>query len=149
MLVIPLDVKISALGGVFASHIGGREVQLWLPRLNPDERLGTDLVQPHFKSIAQTVSLQPWIHESPAWGKRYHQDGSEGAASIRQVALVVPVADHATLSERQALAEGVYNAVDQWCELVLDWLEVVCEQRLRLPSVFGRPGKAIQPWLWT
>ncbi len=47
------------------------------------------------------------------------------------------------------MADAVYEAVDDWCSLVTDWLEVVFGQKLRSPHGLPRSGGAISPWLWS
>lgn len=149
VIEILLDVEASALGSSLTSRIAGQDVQVRLPRRPGVGSSSNELHQPAFEHVSAGVSLDPWVRDSPAWGKWYLRDGEGGAAAIRRVGLVVSVPDESLKEERQAMAAALYEAVDDWRSLVGDWLEVVFGQTLRLPSSRERPGQAIAPWLWS
>jgi hypothetical protein len=151
MVKIPLDVKVSALGCTFRTQIGGRDAEVRLPALPEVDAPMGELEQPAFEYVPLGVSLDPWIHESPAWGKWYlRTPDADGAAAISRVGLVVGVSDDSSMEERRAVATEVYEAIGDWCSLVLNWLEVAYGQRLRLLAVRPRrAGAVVSPWLWT
>ncbi len=152
MVNLQLDVKLSALGSVLTSDLGGLPVEIRLPRLPAADSQSSELDQPHMEYVGPGESLRNWIDGSPAWGKWYvmSADRSDGAAAVRQVGLVLTVPDELPTDEREAVAATAYGAVDDWCALVLDWLEVGFGQRLRRASIrVSRAGEAIQPWLWS
>lgn len=106
------------------------------------------MTRPAFEYVDRAVDLSPWIRDSPSWGKWYLRRGDDGAATISRVGLVIDVGD-VTVSKRERVATAIYAAVDDWCALVIDWLEAGLGQALRLPSSQGGIGNSIRPWLWT
>lgn len=94
------------------------------------------MTRPAFEYVDRAVDLSPWIRDSPSWGKWYLRRGDDGAATISRVGLVIDVGD-VTVSKRERVATAIYAAVDDWCALVIDWLEAGLGQALRLPSSQG------------
>jgi hypothetical protein len=153
MVEVELHLTLSALAATLTTRIAGCEVQVRLPgppRANDGiGLLGGALTAPRFEHVRHPESLRVWLHAAPdGWGKCHARSGSDGAAVVSRCALVVFAPDNEPAAEPEELAEALYGSVDDWREVVLDWLETAHDQTLGRTALPG-PGSAITPWLWT
>ncbi len=153
MVEVKLHLTLSALAARLTTRIAGWEVQVRLPGPPRAEDgiglLGGELTAPRFEHVKHPEGLRAWMHAAPdGWGKCHARSGSDGAAVVSRCALVVFVPDNEPATEPEEVAEALYWSVDDWREVVLDWLETAHDQTLGRTALPG-PGSAITPWLWT